>query len=468
MSIHRRGFLGTGAAGLGYFFTAPAYSAARAARRPNETLHFAGIGVGGKGESDIDEAGSLGEVVALCDIDESMLKPRKERWPQAKTFYDFRKLLDRMENQIDAVTVSTPDHSHALPALTAIRMGKHVYCQKPLTRTVFEARMLQEAARKYGVCTQMGNQGTTENALRRGVEVIHAGFIGPVRQVHVWTNRPIWPQSPEITARPEKSDIWPGTLHWDEFIAGAPLRPFVAETYHPFAWRGWRDYGTGAIGDMACHTANLPFMALKLGHPTAVSAASGEVNPETFTAWARIDIEFPARGEMLPVTLTWYEGKKDGALVLPPNDLLAKVLRPGEELSESGCIMVGDKGILFSPNDYGGEFRLLPEAEYHGVNVTTPEHLTINNKGDQGQKNEWVEAIKAGKPQIALSNFDYAGLLTEAFLLGNVAILVGKRLEWDGPAMKITNNAEAHSQIETEYRRGWEVTRESGARATGS
>jgi predicted dehydrogenase len=459
MNMHRRGFLGTGAAGLGYFFTAPAYSAARAGRRPNETLRFAGIGVGGKGDSDIDQAGNLGDVVALCDIDESMLKPKMEKWPHAKAFYDFRKLLDQMEKAIDAVVVSTPDHSHALPALTAIRMGKHVYCQKPLTRTVFESRMLKEAARKHGVCTQMGNQGTTESVLRRGVELIQEGVIGPVSEVHVWTNRPIWPQSPEVTARPDRSDVWPASIHWDEFIGGAPLRPYVTEVYHPFNWRGWRDYGTGAIGDMACHTANLPFMALRLGHPTAISAESGEVNPETYTAWARVKIEFPARGEMPPCTLVWYEGKKDGELVLPERDLLARVLRPGEELSESGCIMVGGKGILFSPNDYGGDFRLLPEAEFQGVNVKTPEHLPINAQGDQGQKNEWVEAIKAGKPQLALSNFDYASLLTEAFLLGNVAILTGKRLDWDGPGMKVTNYADANAFIQTEYRRGWEVTK---------
>ncbi len=457
--LNRRSFLGAGAAGLGYFFTAPAYSAARAARKPNETLQFAGIGVGGKGSSDIDQAANLGEVVALCDVDDGMLAPKIKKWSGAKVYYDYRKLYDELGKHIDAVTVSTPDHNHALASLLAIRMGKHVYCQKPLTHTVFEARVLKEAARKYGVCTQMGNQGSAENGLRRAVELVQAGIIGPVKEVHVWTNRPIWPQAPEITARPDRADVWPESVHWDEFLGGAPLRPFVKDTYHPFKWRGWWDYGTGAIGDMACHTANMAFRALKLAHPTTVSAESGEVNPETYPGWARVTLEFPARDGMPPATLTWYEGKKDGKLVLPPEELQAKILGKDEKLPGSGSILVGEKGILYSPNDYGAKYRFTPESIGENLNLTMPESLPVNGKGDQGMKNEWVEAIKAGKPEIAYSNFDVASLLTEAFLLGNVAIRTGKKLEWDGPNLKVTNYPEANQFIQTEYRRGWEVTR---------
>ena len=457
--LNRRSFLGAGAAGLGYFFTASAASARRVAQKPNETLQFAGIGVGGKGGGDIDQAGRLGEVVALCDIDEGSLGSKSKKFPAAKTFHDFRRMYDEMGKHFDAVTVGTPDHTHALASVTGIRMGKHVYCQKPLTHTVFEARVLQESARKYGVCTQMGNQGSAENGLRRAVELVQQGIIGPVREVHVWTNRPIWPQAPEITARPDKADVWPSTVHWDEFLAGAPLRPYVSKTYHPFAWRGWWDFGTGAIGDMACHTANMAFRALKLAHPTTISAENGDVNPETYPAWARIVMEFPARGEMPAASLTWYEGKKDGKLVHPPEELQAKVLKENEKLTMSGSILVGDKGILYSPNDYGARYRILPDSLAEGKDLYTPETLPINGKGDQGQKNEWVEAIKAGKPELAYSNFDYASLLTEAFLLGNVAIRTGKKLEWDGPGLKVTNYPEANQYIQTEYRRGWEVTR---------
>jgi predicted dehydrogenase len=467
-NLNRRSFLGAsaGAAGLGYFFTAPALSAARSGRKPNETLRFAGIGVGGKGDSDIDQAANLGEIIALCDIDAGNLGKKASKWPSAKTYYDYRKLFDEIGKQIDAVTVSTPDHSHAWPSLTAIRMGKHVYCQKPLTHTVFEARLLRDEARKYKVCTQMGNQGSAHPGLRRGVELIQGGSIGPIREVYIWTNRPIWPQAPSITKRPDKVDPIPPSIHWNEFLAGAPERPFVNGVYHGFNWRGWWDFGTGAIGDMACHTANLAFRGLKLGYPTAVSAESGEVNPETYPGWARVTIEFPARGEMPPVRVHWYEGHKDDKLVLPPDELLAKVPKTRKndktgamELSESGSMLVGDKGILFSPSDYGGELIFLPENQFtHITNRSEPEHLPKNpDGGDQGMKNEWVEAIKAGKPELAYSNFDVASQLTESFLLGNIAIKTGKRIEWDGPNCRITNYPEANHLVNIAYRHGWEV-----------
>ena len=457
--VNRRNFLGAGAVGLGYFYTASAVSAARVGRKPNETLQFAGIGVGGKGSSDIDQASNLGEVIALCDVDDGPLEDKAKKWTSAKKFHDFRKMYDKIGKHIDAVTVSTPDHAHALASLLAIQLGKHVYCQKPLTHSVFEARVLKEAAAKYGVCTQMGNQGSAENGLRRAVELIQGGLIGQVKEVHVWTNRPIWPQAPEITKRPDHADVWPSSVAWDQFLAGAPLRPFVKDTYHPFKWRGWLDYGTGAIGDMACHTGNMAFRALKLAHPTKISAVSGAVNDETYPAWAHVTLEFPAREGLPPVTLNWYEGKKNGKLVLPSEELQSKILSKDERLPGSGSILVGDKGILYSPNDYGAKFRIHPEALGEGKNFDTPEKLPVNGGGDQGMKNEWVEAIKAGKPEIAYSNFDVASLLTEAFLLGNVAIRSGKTLDWDGPGLKVTNHPEANHLIQTEYRRGWEVTR---------
>jgi predicted dehydrogenase len=459
--LSRRSVLKAGAAGgLGYLFTGPAFSVVRAADA-NTRIRFAGIGVGGKGSSDIDNAGNLGDVIALVDVDETdkFLGGKAKKWPKAKTFVDYRKLFDDpIFKDVDAVTVSTPDHHHATAAIPAMRMGKHVYVQKPLTQTVFEARMMMEVARKYKVCTQMGNQGTAANGLRRAAELLQKGELGAVKEVHVWTNRPVWPQAPKVMKRPDKTDEVPKTLHWDEFLGKAPARPYVGgRTYHDFNWRGWWDYGTGAIGDMACHTANMIFMGLKLAHPTKVSAAAGDVNPETCPSWAHVTMEFPKRGDLVPVTLHWYEGKRDGAKVLPPEDLIQKALKVSgtAKLVDSGSIVVGEKGIAYSPDDYGANvfFETGPKT---GGN-TKPETMAVNNKGDQGQKDEWVQAIKENKPALALSNFDYAALLTEAFLLGNVAIRTGKAFDWDGEKGLASGNPDAQKFIKGEYRKGWDL-----------
>jgi predicted dehydrogenase len=462
-NFSRRSVLKLGAAGtLGYLFTGPSHSVLRA-QGSNERLYFAGVGVGGKGRSDIEQAGEFGDVIGLCDIDESdgHLGGAAKKWPKAKTFFDFRKMFDDKElmKTITGVTISTPDHTHALPAVTAMRMGKHVYVQKPLTRTVFEARVLMETARKNKVCTQMGNQGTAATGLRRAVELIQGGLLGDVSEVHVWTNRPIWPQAPGIMARPNGEFKVPANVHWDEFLGGAPDRAY-APGYHAFAWRGWWDFGTGAIGDMACHTANMAFMALKLGHPTKISAEAGDVNPETCPSWAKVVMQFPKRGDLPPVKLHWYEGKKDDKKVLPPEELVAKAIaaNDGKKLVDSGSIIVGSKGILYSPDDYGAQFFTSPGDLLEGVDKSKLEKLPKNNGGDLGQKREWVAAIKAGKPTLALSNFDYAAMLTEAFLLGNVAIRSGETIEWDGPNMMVTNSKKAMAFVKQEYRKGWEVT----------
>ena len=456
--ITRRQALAASAAGLGYFYTAPSFAAAKIAGA-NGKLCVVGIGVGGKGGSDIDNAGNLMEVVALCDVDSSAkhLGAKAKKWPQAKTFDDYRKLFDDREvvKTMDAATISTPDHNHALAASLAIRNKKHVYVQKPLTHTVFEAHHLKKLARQHGVCTQMGNQGTASNGLRRGVELVQAGTIGPVKEVHVWTNRPIWPQAPAVMQRLAPQEV-PPTVNWDAFIGPSPERPYNKD-YHPFKWRGWWDFGTGAIGDMACHTANMAFMALKLGSPTRVSAEAGDVNPETCPSYAHVVLEFPARGDLPPVTLHWYEGKKDGQKLTPPQELLGKVLKPGEKLANSGSLLVGEKGLLFSPDDYGSAFRITPGTLAEGMNTTKPERLPTNGKGDQGQKDEWVQAIQANKPEMALSNFDYSAMLTAAFLLGNVAIRTGKPFEFDAETCSAKDNPAANALIKTEYRKGWDM-----------
>jgi predicted dehydrogenase len=474
--ITRRRALQIGAAApLGYLLTGPAASVARIAGAAGR-IRLAGIGIGGKGSSDIDQASAVMDVVALCDIDDDRLGVKAAKWPSAKTFTDYRKLFDTMANAIDAVTVSTPDHHHAPASLRAITLKKHVYCQKPLTHTPAEARVLREAAAKYGVVTQMGNQGSALNGLRRAVEIVRAGLLGAVKEAHVWTNRPahFWKQSPDIVARPAASPM-PKTVHWEEWIGAAPMRPYAEwvdadakkknrqkRGYHPHDWRGFWDFGTGALGDMGCHTANMPYRALNLDAPTAVVAEAAAINPETYPAWGHIQYLFPARGDMPACTLHWYEGSKDGKRVLPPEVLLAKLMKPGETLSASGSILVGDKGILFSPNDYGGQWRLTPEAAFAGVQTAKPEKGPLgveNGENDPFMKKEWADAIKAGKPEAASSNFGIAARLTETMLLGNIAVrFAGQKLEWDAAKMRFTNSEAATKLVSKEYRKGWELT----------
>ncbi|MDY3562934.1 Gfo/Idh/MocA family oxidoreductase [Gemmata sp. JC673] len=464
--ITRRRALQLGTAGAaGYLLTASGASMRRV-WGANDKIRVAGIGVGGKGSGDIEQAGKFMDVVALCDIDDQRIATRARTWPDAKQFFDYRVLFDKMAKDIDAVVVSTADHSHAPASMRAMKLGKHVYCQKPLTHTVHEARVMRELAAKAKVCTQMGNQGSALNGLRRAVELVRAGTIGAVREAHVWTNRPAhyWKQSPDIVARPKEAPV-PKHVHWDEFIGPAPMRPYAVAfaprpAYHPHDWRGYWDFGTGALGDMACHTANMAFRALQLDAPVAVAAEAAEINSETFPAWAHIQYLFPARGAAPACTLHWYEGKKDGKTVLPPAELLAKLLKKGEKLADSGSILVGDKGILFSPNDYGAQFRITPEPDFTGLQTTKPEKLPAGVDGDQDahMKREWAEAIRAGKPELASSNFDYAGRLTEAMLLGNIAVrFAGTKLEWDAAKLTFTNSAPATKLVSKEYRKGFEL-----------
>jgi predicted dehydrogenase len=425
-----------------------------AGRAPNERLRFACIGVGGKGGSDTDHVGELGDVIALCDIDSVRLGKKGEQFSQAKTYADFRKLLEEQANNIDAVVVSTPDHTHAAAAVMAMKLGKAVYCQKPLAHTPYEARVMRETAARMNVATQMGNQGSSHQGFRDGIAKIRSGALGPVREVHVWTNRPFnyWKQAPDIVARPETMPV-PEHVAWDLWLGPAPERPYN-KVYHPHDWRGWFDFGTGALGDMACHTTNLAFMALKLGLPTRVSAVSSEVNPETYPAWATITYEFPARGDLPPVKLTWYEGAKDGERNLPSADLLR-----GEKPPSSGSLVVGEKGAMFSPSDYGAEQKFLgvetPDVKGDDAPKAPGEGRNRNNH-DAAHKAEWARAVREGKPEIAWSNFAYAATLTEAMLLGNVAVRSGKAIEYDPASGRVTNSPDADRFVRpAHYRSGW-------------
>jgi predicted dehydrogenase len=445
---NRRDFLKASAlSGVGFWVTGSCVAAE--SNSANEKLQIASIGVGGKGSSDCDQANNHGKVIAICDIDDKHLNQKAEKFPDAVKFNDYREMLTKMEREIDAVTVSTADHTHAHASIMAMRKGKHVYCQKPLTHTVWEARMMRETAKKFRVATQMGNQGTAENGLREAVEVVRAGAVGPVREIHCWTNRPVWPQAPDITARPAEKQEIPSHVHWDLFLGPAPERPYHA-AYHPFKWRGWWDFGTGALGDMACHTANMAFMACNLGYPKSVEAEVIGYNPETYPVGARVTFEFPGSPSMPPVKFVWYEGKKDGQKLLPPAEFLH-----GEKPPGSGSLIVGDRGVLYSPNDYGAAYKLMPAERFTEFKKPDP-YLPRNGRGDDGMKAEWIAAAKGGPP--AMSNFDYAGTLTEFILLGNIAMrFAGKKLEWDGPNLRFTNYPEANQYVSKEYRKGWEI-----------
>jgi len=444
----RREFIGAGAASALAVSVVPSRVFGA-----NERLAMAGIGVGGKGSSDIDGAGTQGDVVAICDIDEKRLNGKGGRYPKAKKFFDFRGMLEKMGKSIDAVTVSTPDHTHAPAAIMAMRMGKHVYVQKPLTHTVWEARQMRLEATKNKVCTQMGNQGTASTGLREGVEAIQSGVLGDLKEVHVWTNRPVWPQAPRVTERPKDKPPVPEHVHWEYFIGPAPMRPYHG-AYHPFKWRGWWDFGTGALGDMACHTANLAYMGTQLTQPTWVEPVTvGDINPETYPGWAVIKMKFPAIKGRGPIDFFWYEGKEERKKKLPAPDYFH-----GIKPSNSGSLVVGTKGTLYSPNDYGSAWRILPTRggnqapKYEKVDARLPR----NNKGDTGMKVEWAQAIKANKPSMALSNFDYAGNFTEAILMGNIAMKVGEGFDWNS-AKLTSSNKKAAALASKPYRKGWEI-----------
>jgi len=435
----RREFLQTTAAvGVGYWVAGGVQ--AQQSKSPNERIAMASVGVLGKGKSDSDAAAKHGDMVAVCDIDTSRLADASKRFPKAKQYTDFRKMLEEMAGSIDAVTVSTPDHTHAPAALMAMRLGKHCFCQKPLTRTIYEARLMGEVARQMKVATQMGNQGTADSNLRRAAAWLRAGALGAVREVHVWTNRPIWPQGMD---RPEGRDPVPENLNWDLWLGPAPKRPYKAawpeghpvrerwgrkDVYHPFSWRGWWDFGTGALGDMACHEINMAFMGLDLRNPISVEAETSGHNKDSFPEWSIVTYQFPANDQRPAVKLVWYDGGK-----MPPRDLM-----DGKEPKKSGKLVIGDKGKLWGYNE------LMGGAE--PVDVEFPQ--------SPGHFDEWVRAIKGGEP--AMSNFpDYAGPLAETVLLGNLAVWCGEKVEWDAENVKAKNVQGLEQLIKPRYRKGY-------------
>jgi len=452
--ISRRRFM-KGTAGAMAFSVVPRDVLGGAGRTaPSDRIILAGVGVGGVGHGQLQSCEKQNaQIVALCDVDDKYAEKSFRKWPQARRYRDYREMLDS-EKDIDAVYIGTPDHTHALITIAALRKGKHVCCVKPLTRTIYECRRVVEEAQKAKVSTQVtASPNSTEGGCKT-CEMIWDGAIGDVREVHIWSNRPLWPQG---MARPRGADPIPDSFDWNLWLGPAGMRPFKNEwpadhlvmkqisvpntngwfraVYHPWNFRGWWDFGTGALGDMGCHHFNIPKRALKLGHPTSISATSTRVMPETAPLASIITWEFPAREGMPAVKAVWY----DGGLRPPrPSELEA-----GRDLPDEGVLYIGDKGKMLGT-------RIIPETKMKAYN---PPAKTLQRRS--GTWGEWFEAMRGG--QAATCGFNWAGPLTEIVLLGNIAIRTGKRIEWDGQNMRITNDKDANKYIKEAYHNGWSL-----------
>jgi predicted dehydrogenase len=450
-TLSRRQFMGAAGAATAAFTIVPSHMlGGSGGAAPSEKLNIAAIGVGGMGKANLDAC--EGEnIVALCDIDDRYAAGTFNRFPNAKKYLDFRAMLDKEGKNIDAVIIATPDHTHALIAMACMEAGKHVYLQKPLAHSIYEVRKLTEAARQYKVQTQMGNQGHSSDEIRILWEWIADGAIGPVHEVHAWSDRPAggnpWSDFP-VMARPRETPEVPSTLDWDKWLGPAPYRPYHP-IYHPMSWRGWWDFGTGALGDMGCHILDPAFWTLKLGHPTRVEATTTHYQPEvmseTYPRASIVRYEFPARGDMPPVKLTWYDGR-----LLPPRP---RDLEETRRLETNGAILIGEKGTIMHGSHGASGVRIIPEEKMKAYK-RPPESLPRVPDGQTGHERDWIRACKDGKP--ASSTFEYGGPLTEMVLLGVLAMrFKDTPLEWDPVNMKVTNLPEADKYINPPYREGW-------------
>ncbi|MCU0915015.1 MAG: Gfo/Idh/MocA family oxidoreductase [Planctomycetes bacterium] len=442
-AFSRRTFLGRAGAGVAALAVVPRHVlGAGGAAAPSDRLSLACIGAGGRADANI---GGLKRerILALCDVDLRRARGAFQEFPDAKQYRDFRVMLDELDKKIDAVVVSTPDHTHAVAAMAAIKRGKHVYCEKPLAHCIWECRQLTLAAREAKVATQLGNQGQASEGNRLVAELIWDGAIGPVREVHAWCNRPI---SQRGIQRPKEAEPVPATLNWDLWLGPARYRPYHS-AYLPFRWRGWWDFGTGVLGDIGCHQLDPVFRALKLGYPTTVEACSSNmdegpaVKEETAPKASIVRYEFPAREGFPALTLVWYDG---GLMPQRPAEL-----PEGRKFGEADDnLFVGDQGKILG-------YRLIPDARMKEYGKP-PQKIARS----PGHHKEWLIACKGGAP--ARANFDWAGPLTEAVLVGNIALKMekelyqkGLQLHYDGPNMQVTNLPEANQYLRDEYREGW-------------
>ncbi|MBV9122010.1 MAG: Gfo/Idh/MocA family oxidoreductase [Planctomycetes bacterium] len=436
--IHRRQFLAAAAA-CGVHLVPRGVLGGPGHKAPSDKLHIAGIGVGNQGGGDLkDMAGE--NIVALCDVDWKYAAHTFRDYPRAEVFRDYRVMLDRRKD-IDAVVIATPDHMHAPITMAALRAGKHVYVEKPMAHTIEEARAMTRLAQQTGLVTQMGNNGHAGEGLRLTREWLQAGVIGAVREVHGWTDRPgtWWKQDRN---RPADRPPVPAELDWNLWIGAAPERPYHP-VYCPVAWRGWFDFGTGALGDMAVHNLDPAFYALDLDAPVAAEARTSPLKKESYPAWQILTYEFAARGTLPALKMFWYDGGQQ-----PPRP---PELEPGRNLPDNGIYFVGDKGTLLC-GGWSGPPRLIPESkmkDFRKPPETIPRSI--------GHRAEWIEACKRGRPEDAKAGFAYSGPFTEALLVGNLATRLQKRIEWDAVHMRATNAPEADALIRKHYRHGFEI-----------
>jgi predicted dehydrogenase len=442
--VSRRELVGAAAAVAAFTFVPRRVLGAVGQPSANNKLNIAGIGVGGRGANDIEGVSSE-NIVVLCDADLNKASGTIKKFRNARVYRDFREMLEKEQKNIDAVVIGAPDHIHAPAAIMAMKMGKHVYCEKPMAHTIYEARRMTQVAKETGVVTQMGNQGHAVEGLRLYAEFINDGAIGTVREVHVWSDRAGTPERawwPQGVRAPQGSESVPESLDWDVWLGPAKWRPYHS-AYAPFKWRGYWDFGCGALGDMAVHNADPAFFALDLGAPTAVEAETSEINDDTFPKWNIIHYYFPAKGSRPAVKMTWYDGAK-----LPPRP---SELEEGRSLGSNGILFVGDKGKLLG-GSHASPPRLIPESrqkEYGRPPKTLPR--------SPGHYQEWIDACKAGRPEDAKSGFWYAGPFTEALLVGNLAVRLQRRVEWDSAKMRSPNCPEADNYITKFYRAGFDL-----------
>lgn len=448
----RRRFLGvSGKIGSGLLIL-PGLASLRAAPA-NDKLNVAIIGVGGRGRWFVDTMPKMASVVALCDVNDQRAGNAYEMIPKARKFYDFRRMLDEMDKEIDGVIIAAPDHIHAVAAAQAMRMGKHVYCEKPMTHSIHEARFLRQLASKSKVATQLGNQGTASEAFRRAVDLIQAGAIGEVKEVHAWNDSGGSADKP-IPSQPQEI---PDSLKWDLWLGPSPDRPFHKDWLN---WHAWRDFGTGQLGNWAVHTMNLAFKSLKLdslwlgdaARQVRIHAEVSKVHTATFPGWEIIRFDFPARGAMPPARINWYNGGRAPKTRQTIEDLLGRKLDWGDAGEKkwadfAGILVIGTKGKIHA-NGHNTVFSVLPkEISLPEVSATLPR--------SPGHEQEWLNACKGGQP--AMSNFNYGGPLTEFVLLGNVATQHPRELTFDCPSGKFLNDDAANTALQREYRSGWKL-----------
>jgi predicted dehydrogenase len=446
-NLNRRDFIKTGAAAG---FAMVSQQALGNTRRiaPGDKLNIAGIGVGGQGGSDLSNLESE-NIVALCDVDWDVAARTFAKYPKAKKYKDFRIMLEQQKD-IDAVVIGTPDHTHAVAAMTAMRAGKHVYVEKPLTHSINEAQLLLKTARETGLATQMGNQGHAYNEMRLLKEWLADGAIGPVREVHVWTPHPVWPQDID---RPKETPPVPANMDWDLWIGPAPMRPYHP-CYHPSLWRGWWDFGTGGLGDMGCHILDHVVYSLDLGYPTSVEARCSifvpemtwdkKMNTESYPRGSIVYYHFPAKGDRPTVRVVWYDG---GLMPERPEEL-----EPGRKMGDTygGGLYFGDKGIIMTGSHGANGVRIIPESRMKAY-TQPPETIPRSI----GHHKEWIEACKGGAA--AGSNFEYSVPLTIITLMGNVSLRTGEKLYWDAEKMQFSNSETANQFLNREYRTGWSI-----------